>query len=154
MTGIPRDDWRRLLLLLTDSPSDWLSKRHFGKLTEWLAGHHPFCSWVEYMNLNQTERSGQIIDRGPAKSLRIDQHLAWRKKLTYRPESCLLLSKVHVRRSAEGYKLHINMIRLDVHLNPRQEKSITLISMFCLMLDLNVTRLSLVYNGNWALAKE
>ena len=100
------------------------------------------------MNLNQTERSGQIIDRGPAKSLRIDQHLVWRKKLTYRPESCLLLSKVHVRRSAEGYKLPINMIRLDVHLNPRQEKSITLISMFCLMLDLNVTRLSLVYIGN------
>lgn len=100
------------------------------------------------MNLNQTERSGQIIDRGSEKSLRIDQHLAWRKKLTYRPESCFLLSKVHVRRSAEGYKLPINMIRLDVHLNPRQEKSITLISMFCLMLDLNVTRLSLVYIGN------
>ena len=100
------------------------------------------------MNLNQTERSGKIIDRGSAKSLRIVQHLVWRKKLTYRPESCLLLSKVHVRRSAEGYKLPINMIRLDVHLNPRQEKSITLISMFCLMLDLNVTRLSLVYIGN------
>lgn len=96
------------------------------------------------MNLNQTERSGQIIDRGSAKSLRIDQHLAWRKKLTYRPESCLLLSKVHVRRSAEGYKLPINMIRLNVHLNPRQ-KLITLISMFCLMIDLKVTRLSLVY---------
>ena len=143
MTGIPRDDWGRLLLLLTDSP-----KRYFGKLNEWLTGHHPFCSWVDYMNLNQTERSGKIIDRGSAKSLRIDQHLVWRKKLTYRPESCLLLSKVHVRRSAEGYKLPINMIRLDVHLNPRQEKSITLISMFCLMLDLNVTRLSLVYIGN------
>ena len=68
--------------------------------------------------------------------------------MTYRPESCLLLSKVHVRRSPEGYKLPINMIRLDVHLNPRQEKSVTLISMFCLMLDLNVTRLSLVYIGN------
>ena len=99
------------------------------------------------MNLNQTERSGQIIDRDSAKSLRIDQHLVWRKKLTYRPESCLLLSKVHVRRSAEGYKLPINMIRLDVHLNPRQ-KLITLISMFCLMIALKVTRLSLVYIGD------
>lgn len=67
--------------------------------------------------------------------------------MTYRPESCLLLSKVYVRRSAEGYKLPINMVRLDVHLNPRQ-KLITMIRMFCLMIDLNVTRLSLEYIGD------
>ena len=160
MTGIPRNDWddcddngwlRTIVLLLTRRQTDCQSIISATLLSGWLATA-PF-SGDEYINVNRAEISGdgQIIDRGSTQSLRTDQYLAWKKRLTYRPESCLLLSKVHVRLTAEGYKLRINMICSDVHLHlkPRQEKLITVIRMFCLMLDLSVIRLSLVATEPW-----